>query len=240
MSEKQPSMSLEAMVIFEFGLAALALLIGWMVRFDPLQSIERGPDALLGNVLDLAIGAALAVPVLAFFVSLDRWAGELMKPIQKVLFETIVPAMVQGGWPGRAVVSLGAGVGEEILFRGLVQDGLSNVWGVIPALIFASVLFGVVHWVNITYFIFATGIGLALGLVFLWTDGLVAPIAMHAVYDFLALDRLVKDHESDKQTQEAIGPVDEGSNVADGQDAGGAADDARSTAGRDADGPDTE
>ena len=59
-----------------------------------------------------------------------------------------------------------------------------------------SLIFGAVHWVNLPYFVLATGVGVVLGVLFVVTESLLAPIALHAVYDFLALQRLVRQYES--------------------------------------------
>jgi membrane protease YdiL (CAAX protease family) len=95
-----------------------------------------------------------------------------------------------------AIVSLAAGLGEELLFRGLVQAGLSNLiggeYGPWIALAIAAALFGVCHWLNTTYAILATVAGLYFGLLLLWTGSLWTPIVAHAAYDFVALIYLVR------------------------------------------------
>jgi membrane protease YdiL (CAAX protease family) len=94
-----------------------------------------------------------------------------------------------------AVVALAAGVGEELLFRGLVQAGLERwlggVEGRIAALAIASVLFGVCHWLNATYAALAVLAGAYFGGLLLLTENILAPITAHAAYDFLALVYLV-------------------------------------------------
>jgi membrane protease YdiL (CAAX protease family) len=95
-----------------------------------------------------------------------------------------------------AIVSLAAGFGEELLFRGLIQAGLSR-WmggleGQITALVIASMLFGVCHWLNATYAALAVLAGAYFGGLLLLTDNILAPITAHAVYDFLALVHLVE------------------------------------------------
>ena len=50
-----------------------------------------------------------------------------------------------------------------------------------------SVAFGALHAASRTYFLLATLVGLYLGWLALAFDDLVAPIVVHAVYDFAAL-----------------------------------------------------
>ncbi|MCA9179288.1 MAG: CPBP family intramembrane metalloprotease [Planctomycetales bacterium] len=195
-------MSLDAMLVFEFGLGVAALLIGWFFDFDPLRTIPRGTAVLSTNLKHIALGAALALPLLVFFLTLEVSLPELFRPIRDALDEALAPTLCEAGWAGRALVSLGAGIGEELLFRGLIQDGLGQLWGSpLLALLAASVLFGAVHWLNTTYFLFATGMGLVFGALWIWTGSLVAPIVMHAVYDMLALESLMRDYNRRKQGQ---------------------------------------
>jgi membrane protease YdiL (CAAX protease family) len=90
-------------------------------------------------------------------------------------------------WPGLAIISMAAGLGEELLFRGAIQPIAERWWGPLAGLLATSVLFGVVHAVSRTYFIFATIVGLYLGWLTLWFGELVTPTIVHAVYDFAAL-----------------------------------------------------
>jgi len=75
------------------------------------------------------------------------------------------------------------GVGEELLFRGLVQRDLMNALGWKNGLILASLIFAVMHltWRSIPELVFVFFAGLLLGYVYYKTKSLVAPIAMHGI-----------------------------------------------------------
>jgi membrane protease YdiL (CAAX protease family) len=60
-------------------------------------------------------------------------------------------------------------------------------------LILTSLLFGMAHFVSWTYLVLATGVGLYLGLLLIWTGSLWPPVVAHAVYDFAALWWLQRD-----------------------------------------------
>ena len=95
------------------------------------------------------------------------------------------------------LISLFAGAGEEMLFRGLIQAGLDE-WMTGPAgawiaLAVASLLFGLAHMVSATYAVVAALIGAYLGALLIATDNLLAPIVAHGLYDFVALIYLVRD-----------------------------------------------
>ena len=85
-----------------------------------------------------------------------------------------------------------AGVGEELLFRGAVQGWLAGSLGEITAIVVASLLFGLVHYISFTYFLVATGLGLLLGTAYALSDSLSLVMIWHAVYDMVALYCLLR------------------------------------------------
>lgn len=79
---------------------------------------------------------------------------------------------------------------EELLFRGLVQGLFRRAYGVIPGVVVASAVFGVVHWValsgsgsRVTYIAVAAALGLVLGAVYEKTENLAVPVIIHGVYN---------------------------------------------------------
>jgi membrane protease YdiL (CAAX protease family) len=92
---------------------------------------------------------------------------------------------------GMAILSLVAGLGEELLFRGLVQTAIADMigepTGLWIGLVVASVLFGLAHFLTVGYVLMAALMGGYLGWLWIASDNLFIPIAAHAVYDFLAL-----------------------------------------------------
>ena len=95
-----------------------------------------------------------------------------------------------------AIIATLAGIGEEMLFRGVIQaaaaqeiGGQRGVW---LGLLLASVLFGLLHPITPTYAILAGLIGLYLGGLWLASGNLLTPVVAHGAYDFLALVYLVK------------------------------------------------
>jgi len=78
---------------------------------------------------------------------------------------------------------------EELLFRGLIQGLFRKAYGIIPGLIIASALFGVVHYLalsgsgKITYVAVAAALGLILGAAYEKTGNLAVPILIHGAYN---------------------------------------------------------
>ena len=144
-------------------------------------------DRLFPKLIDLGTGVGLALGLLAFnyflfgpiaqrfviFASAQRFINEVIKPLVEAL--DVWSAML---------VSLLAGVGEELFFRGVLQ----NVLGLVAA----SVLFALLHFgtavrnypfVALLY----TLIGLYFGWAYLTFHTIWVPIILHIVYDFLAI-----------------------------------------------------
>jgi membrane protease YdiL (CAAX protease family) len=85
------------------------------------------------------------------------------------------------------MVAVLAGVGEELLFRGVVQAKLIDWTSPAIGVVIGSLLFGAMHALSKTYFVLATLIGLCFGWLAWHYHDLVAPIVAHTVYDFVAL-----------------------------------------------------
>ncbi|MDR9425538.1 MAG: CPBP family intramembrane glutamic endopeptidase [Marinobacter sp.] len=95
-------------------------------------------------------------------------------------------------WPVLVGLSVLAGVGEELLFRGAVQGWLLQHTGPWTAVIAASVVFGLVHYVSFTYFLMATGLGLILGTGYQLSGSLGMVMVWHGFYDLVALYCLLR------------------------------------------------
>jgi membrane protease YdiL (CAAX protease family) len=72
-----------------------------------------------------------------------------------------------------------------------LQDLFSRWVGPWPALALASVLFGLLHLITPSYAVLAAMMGAYLGWFSIWTGNLLAPIMIHALYDFFALGYIV-------------------------------------------------
>ncbi|MDX1598446.1 MAG: CPBP family intramembrane glutamic endopeptidase [Marinobacter sp.] len=90
-------------------------------------------------------------------------------------------------WPVLLTLSVLAGFGEELLFRGVVQGWLTEQFGVVFALAAAAILFGLVHFLSLAYFVMATVLGVVLGLAYIWSESLLMTMVWHGAYDVVAL-----------------------------------------------------
>ena len=120
--------------------------------------------------------------------------------VRRVLDDLIVPMFRNCTWLELAAISLLAGLGEELLFRGVFQAAMVQWTGdFLPhshaaamvgdwiAIISVAIVFGLLHALNASYAVLATLMGLYLGWLWMATGNLAVPIVAHAVYDLLAL-----------------------------------------------------
>jgi hypothetical protein len=185
--------------IFEGALVFVAVGLGWLLNQPPLETFHWIPGGLM-------LGPLLALPMLAIVLVGIRWSFWPFSAIRRVVDEMLVPLFRQFTLGEMAIISLLAGLGEEMLFRGVFQASVARWTGGIGpgvpwhagaasgwfALGVVAVLFGLVHSVNLGYALLAGLIGLYLGWIWMLSDNLAVPMAAHAVYDFLALVYLVK------------------------------------------------
>ncbi len=167
-------------VLFEGGLLVVAWGLGLLLDIPFWQQIQlNGSAAAWGIVATLPLLAGL------WWSLHSRWAvlADLLRRVE----EAIVPLFAGTSTAGLAVVSLLAGVGEEALFRGVLFTWLTQWGGATTALLVTSVLFGLVHFVTSSYAVLAGLIGCYLGGLMLVHDNLLIPMAVHVLYDFVAL-----------------------------------------------------
>jgi hypothetical protein len=142
------------------------------------------PLAWGGAVEGLIVGCGAAGVLGAANLYLLRWAPELpgVRSVRQLYRDALLPLFGRVTGTQIAIISLAAGAGEELLFRGAVQPEL----GLIPA----SVIFGLLHMGGrgtLAFGCWAMVMGAALGGLAIWTGGLLAPIVAHAVYDAAAM-----------------------------------------------------
>jgi uncharacterized protein len=172
-------------VLFEGGLGALALGFGWLVGCPPWQG-------LYWHVRAVFLGASATLPLLLLLLLCVRWPIGPLAQIKIFTEEVIKPLFRPCTLLDLAAISLLAGFGEEMLFRGVLQDVFSRWLDPWAALALASVLFGLLHLITPTYAVLAALMGAYLGWLYARTGNLLVAIATHALYDFFALSDIVR------------------------------------------------
>lgn len=143
-----------------------------------LESVHVRP--LVGGLVALCFmaGAFLQLP----FAEL----GNLVQEVWPISFQELArrhrlvnPTTWWAGVSALIALVLVAPVTEELLFRGWILKDLESEYGRTPALLWSSLLFGLVH-IEPSAVIYATLAGLILGAVALRAKSTLASIAMHA------------------------------------------------------------
>ncbi len=152
------------------GVYALAVRLGERRRADELAVARLAPE-LAGGV---AVGGAVFALVMAVLLAFG-WYGATMQA---------------AGGPWRALtIGLGAGVIEELVFRGILMRLLWEAFGLRVGLALSALVFGLIHVVNPghtlvgpIFIVFEAG--LLLGGLYALTGRLWASIGAHAGWNF--------------------------------------------------------
>jgi hypothetical protein len=163
------------------ALVGEGLLAGLAIVWIRLRGLTVGAgDPVLG--LELGIGAAALLAGVNYAVLRLAPPIRPVRAIRSLYRETLRPLFAEVSPIEVAGISLAAGVGEELLFRGAVQTEFG--------LIVASVVFGLAHIGgrgSIVFGLWVAVMGLGLGGLAQAAGGLLAPVVAHVVYDAAAI-----------------------------------------------------
>ncbi len=177
-------------VFFEAGLAPLSLFLGWWLGHNPLSRFAWDP-------IDALWGALATIPLALLFLLMLRWPIGPLVRIKDFCENEFVPLLSGASWSDMALIAISAGVGEEMLFRGVLQSSLANWLGTGWGLTLASIFFGMLHPISLPYVVVTIGVGYYLGLTFIYTGNLLAVMVTHALYDFALMSYLLKRKSGD-------------------------------------------
>jgi membrane protease YdiL (CAAX protease family) len=189
-----------AAFVFEGLLSLAAVLIGWLVGISPWYSTQAESLGFVALSRDLLWGLAATAPLVAVLLLEDYPLWRALTDLKDQVSGLLHRLLCGATYTELFILALLAGLGEELLFRGLLQTGLSYLLpapiAVVGSLVLASVIFGACHYLSHTYFVLATLAGFYFGLVMLISGSILPPIIAHALYDFFALVYLLHDHEA--------------------------------------------
>ena len=155
-----------------------AVFYGFFVAVAMLWATVRGFELrVVGDSLavDLGLGASTALVTVGSGLLAYRFL-----PVLRELADELAPRLVDGATPAALLlVSLFSGVGEEVFFRGAVQQEFG--------IVIASVTFGLLHVGPDRRYLLWTGwailAGFVLGGLYAFTGGLLAPVFAHAAHN---------------------------------------------------------
>ena len=170
------------------GAIIIATLIG-------TPNYGLGPNfALTQNAFNLGILYTLPLGVIS--VVLDKIENKFpsLQDVTKATNRSVLALLGGKFKPLVAIITaiglgLAAGIGEEMLFRGILQYEINTKFGIsnLIAVVSSSIIFGILHAVTPLYAILATLASFYFGFLYLSTGNLLVPIVTHGFYDFCAL-----------------------------------------------------
>lgn len=178
---------------FYGGMMAAALV--WRMGFygesvlyapgaEPPGEIRWARDALIGAVAGLAVIAISAVMTRS-----TKWGEALARALGSSLRDLSVRDAL--------LLACASGLGEELFFRGALQPRVGLVW--------ASLIFGAVHFVPrrdmLPWSAFAVGAGLLFGALFDWTGNVVAPVVAHTLVNGVNLPLLIREYAAESKSE---------------------------------------
>lgn len=175
-------------VLLELSLGLSAILIGLFLGVNPRQDLPAwwdGPAIVKSLGIGLLVGSAFALGMELVSRLPIRSMQKLERSMQSQLHLLLGPMSV----PDLLLLSLSAGIGEELLFRGLIQGwwmSLSETQSFLeslPGMALSAVCFGFAHPLSKTYIVLATLAGFLFAILYWATRDLLACVLAHAIYD---------------------------------------------------------
>jgi uncharacterized protein len=159
-----------------------ALFYGLLAVAAALWANLRGFDLrLAGDSLALSLALGVLTPLVTVYLGL---LAHRLLPVLREIAEELAPRLIDGADRGGLIlVSVFSGAGEEVFFRGAVQQEFG--------LVVASLLFGIVHVGPdrryLVWTAWAVLAGFLFGALYEVTGGLLAPIIAHAAHNAATL-----------------------------------------------------
>mmetsp|Transcript_57882 Transcript_57882/g.69644 ORF Transcript_57882/g.69644 Transcript_57882/m.69644 type:complete len:307 (-) Transcript_57882:188-1108(-) len=146
------------------------------------------------NLDSFGRGALYTLPLfgIAKLLDLVEDSVPLLKDVTKATQRSVIALLGGTRKPVLALfvsgaLGLAAGLGEELLFRGVLQYELLSRFGTEIAVVVTSLIFGALHLVTPIYGLLAFLASLFFGSLYNNTQNLAIPIVCHALYDVGAL-----------------------------------------------------
>ena len=162
-------------LLYEFATIPLAFLIAWIFSVDIGARWHTTWDGAL-------FGLGATIPLFLLFLVLYLYPVGPLRTMYDFLHQALGDWLRQAGWYELAALAALAGIGEELLFRGVLEP-LIGFW-------LSNVLFALMHSVTPFYVVMAFLASCYMSGVLHYSQNLLAPVITHGLYDFLALATL--------------------------------------------------
>ncbi|NQV28754.1 MAG: CPBP family intramembrane metalloprotease [Rhodopirellula sp.] len=190
--EHQSRFFLLAMSSAAFLCCVALAIVGQLLTGVPSLAGFTSSDLFEPRMWGAGVLLTLPMFVMLYLERCSRFAW--LRALWDLSSEVLGPIVSKVTFAELAVVALFAGIGEELLFRGFLQNWLAG-YGVFEALILPNVLFGILHWISPGYAActFCIGLYFSCMLHFANSVNLVALMIAHSLYDLVALLCLARE-----------------------------------------------
>jgi membrane protease YdiL (CAAX protease family) len=171
---------------FELGLGAVALILASWLGLNLGEKWQANLSTLNWAVLT-------TLPVVGVMWTLTKSQWGWVRVLNEPLDRYVRPMFQDIPTGGLLVVAMAAGLGEELLFRGVIQGGISQWAGASVGLVISSIAFGFAHALNRYYVMVTLLMGLYLGMLYQASQNLVLVVLVHGLYDWIVLRYLLFD-----------------------------------------------
>jgi len=177
-------------VLVEGGLILLSMLL---LR-DSISDLWIRINFSWGGMVDALL---LCLPMFAalYFTMHSEWRP--MVQLRNEMDEKLLPLFAKCKRIDLAIIAFFAGVGEELFFRGWMQAVLVERSGLVIGILITSLIFGLLHSLSTVYALYAFITGIYLGVIYFALGNLFVVMAIHAIYDFVALIYLTRKRKLD-------------------------------------------
>lgn len=182
-------------VFVELSIGMLGIFLGWFLGPDVYTQLPRLGD-LSGIAIGVCVGALFGVVIAGLMVLVSRLPFPALKELQASMESNFREFLAPMTYTELLLISFAAGIGEEFLFRGWLQQSLTGVSGgettlftTLTGILAASLLFGMAHPLSRMYVVLASAMGILLGTLYFVTGNLLTAVVAHGVYDAIILVR---------------------------------------------------
>lgn len=176
--------SILSMMVFTASLAVITFALAYIAKIDILSAIA--PPRAIAILSDLLIGIAATLPLALLLFFFMRTTYRPLVEFRNAQIAYFANIGITFTWPVIIALGLMAGIGEELLFRGVLQEWAGRHMPMIAAIIVTNIVFGLLHMRTVLYALIAGFVGIYMGVLYLATDDLLVPITTHALYDMIA------------------------------------------------------
>lgn len=158
----------------------------------------------------VAVTAGIAVGLLGWAPTayLANLSSHLYPPSPEY-FEFLtdnLPTTTGGTVLAYLAVVIGAPVGEELIFRGILYRVARSRWTPMGAAVLTALFFGIMHMEPSNLF-GLVGLGLLLAALYEWTGSLLAPMVAHGVYNAVSFTMLLQ-YRDNLEDEVMSGPLE--------------------------------